>query len=185
MNNEEEKEFKLLDLIDRQLEMMISTARRIAREKIEALSIKIDPSGEFPWEMYEILKENGFINLTIPDDYGGLGLNFWEAGMIAEEIARVDVVPAHIISHQSMVNLPFIDAGRAEGLFSQESLEGAFTWRLCSNGTRGRFRCGKRKNQRCTKRRSLHIEWHQTVRDPWFRCRDHLRFCDDETWKTT
>jgi len=94
--------------------MMIATARRIAREKIEPLVPEIDPTGEFPWEMYGILKDNGFINLTIPEDYGGLGLDFWEAGMIAEEIAQVDVVPAHIICHQSMVLLPIVDAGTAE-----------------------------------------------------------------------
>jgi alkylation response protein AidB-like acyl-CoA dehydrogenase len=100
-----------LDLINPQLEMMIATARRIAREKIEPLVSETDPKGEFPWEMVEILKENGFINLTIPEVYGGLGLDFWEAGMIAEEMARIDVVPAHLICHQSMLHLPMIDAG--------------------------------------------------------------------------
>ncbi|MEE9612766.1 MAG: acyl-CoA dehydrogenase family protein [Desulfatiglandales bacterium] len=100
-----------MDLINDQLEMMIATARRIAREKIEPLVSGVDPKGEFPWEMFEILRDQGFINLTIPEAYGGLGLNFWEAAMIAGEIARVDVVPAHIVCHQSMVNLPIIDAG--------------------------------------------------------------------------
>ena len=103
-----------MDLISSQLEMMIVTASRISREKIEPLVPEIDPTGEFPWEMYKILKDNGFINLTIPEDYGGLGLNFWEAGLIAEEIARVDVVPAHLICHQSMAYLPIIDAGTNE-----------------------------------------------------------------------
>jgi alkylation response protein AidB-like acyl-CoA dehydrogenase len=41
-------------------------------------------------------------------------LNFWEAGLIAEEIARVDVVPAHLICHQSMAYLPIVDAGTNE-----------------------------------------------------------------------
>lgn len=53
-------------------------------------SADIDAGGEFPYENFEDLKQNGFLALTVPQEYGGSGLNLFEFLTIQEQIAKGD-----------------------------------------------------------------------------------------------
>jgi len=68
--------------------LMIESVKRIAKEKIAPLVEEIDKRAEFPWEVHKILLENGFIGLSLPEEYGGGGLDLVTFCMISEELAK-------------------------------------------------------------------------------------------------
>lgn len=51
---------------------------------------KYDANGDFPFENFEDLKNNGFLALTIPKEYGGQGINLVDYLKVIEQIARGD-----------------------------------------------------------------------------------------------
>jgi alkylation response protein AidB-like acyl-CoA dehydrogenase len=69
-------------------------ARQFAETKIAPLVPKMEESGE-DWEpAIEALGEAEMMAITIPEDYGGLGLGYVERLIALEEIARVSVATA-------------------------------------------------------------------------------------------
>jgi len=46
-----------------------------------------DKSHEFPWEFYEALARDGWIGISIPEEYGGGGGGITEASVVLEEVA--------------------------------------------------------------------------------------------------
>ncbi|MEH7237707.1 acyl-CoA dehydrogenase family protein [Bacillus sp. JJ1562] len=53
-------------------------------------SANIDANGEFPYENFEDIKQLGFLALTVPIEYGGLGINLYDFLKIQEQIATGD-----------------------------------------------------------------------------------------------
>ena len=51
---------------------------------------KYDANGDFPFENFEDLKNNGFLALTIPKEYGGQGINLVDYLKVIEQIAKGD-----------------------------------------------------------------------------------------------
>src|SRR5580693_2831036 len=50
--------------------------------------------GTFPWENMKKLAELGVLGMSVPEEYGGLGLPILDTALILEEIAKVDYVTA-------------------------------------------------------------------------------------------
>ncbi|MGQ3300410.1 acyl-CoA dehydrogenase family protein [Reyranella sp.] len=62
--------------------------RRVARERVARRAAAIDASGEYPQDMFDLLRELGLFTLPFPPEYGGLGSTL--AGCLAvEELGRV------------------------------------------------------------------------------------------------
>lgn len=57
-------------------------------------STEIDSEGRFPYENFADLKENGFLALTVPEEYGGKGINLLEFLEIQECLAKGDAATA-------------------------------------------------------------------------------------------
>lgn len=51
---------------------------------------KVDEEGSFPFESIQELKETGYTALTIPKEYGGVGLSLYELVRLQEQIAIGD-----------------------------------------------------------------------------------------------
>lgn len=49
---------------------------------------KLDASGGYPDEFIDVLNQEGFLSVLIPEEYGGAGLGIEAAGIILEEISR-------------------------------------------------------------------------------------------------
>ena len=77
-------------------------AREFAKEKIEPLASEIDHTEEYPWENVDLLKREGFMGMTIPKEYGGLGMTYLEVVLVIEEIAKACGVSARIIVEANM-----------------------------------------------------------------------------------
>ena len=64
-------------------------ARRIANEKIRPRVEEIDEKGEFPWDIFHVLKEEGLLGISFPKAYGGTERGALGCALVLEEIAKV------------------------------------------------------------------------------------------------
>jgi acyl-CoA dehydrogenase len=63
------------------------TARRFAQQEIAPHAARFDQSGEFPTEIIRKAWELGLSSVSIPQEYGGVGLNLLESCLVVEELA--------------------------------------------------------------------------------------------------
>ena len=73
-------------LSDAQLALQ-ETARRFAREVMAPVAAEYDQSGEFPHEIMKQAWELGLSCVSIPEEYGGVGLSLFDTCMVVEELA--------------------------------------------------------------------------------------------------
>ena len=74
-------------------------ARQFAMEEVLPIANELDPQqAEIPQSIVERMGEMGYFGITIPTDYGGMGLGVFEYCMVAEELARAWMSVASIIA---------------------------------------------------------------------------------------
>jgi len=78
------------------------TARRVANEVFKSRAAEIDRSEEYPWDNIKDLVDNRFMGMTIPKEYGGLGLTYMDVVLVVEEMARVCGVTGRIVVEGNM-----------------------------------------------------------------------------------
>jgi isovaleryl-CoA dehydrogenase len=78
-------------------------ARRFARKDIALVTERMDREDYFPRDVFARLGAHGFLGLTLPEKYGGLGLSYIAQALVLEEIARVS--PAFALSVGAHSNL--------------------------------------------------------------------------------
>ncbi|MCD6098476.1 acyl-CoA dehydrogenase family protein [bacterium] len=69
--------------------MIKQLARQIAEEKIKPVREHYDRTGEFPWEIVEVLARSDMFRVFIPEEYDGLGGGVFEMALVTEELSRV------------------------------------------------------------------------------------------------
>ena len=74
-------------LTDRQKELRESLIELCERE-LRANAKRSDDELSYPRRNFELLAENGFLSLTVPEEYGGLGENHVAFSMVCETLAR-------------------------------------------------------------------------------------------------
>ncbi len=62
--------------------------RRVAKEKVAPRAAEIDRTGDYPQDMFDLLKGLGLFALPFPKEYGGTG-SILSACVAAEELSRV------------------------------------------------------------------------------------------------
>jgi len=77
-------------------------ARKLAEEVFKPKAAEIDRSEEYPWDNVKTLTENGFMGMTVPKQYGGLGLTYMDTVLVVEEMARVCGVTGRIVVEGNM-----------------------------------------------------------------------------------
>jgi alkylation response protein AidB-like acyl-CoA dehydrogenase len=79
--------------------MMQDLARTFTREEVTPIANRLDPEkGLIPESLIDRMGELGFFGITIPQEYGGLGLGVFEYCLVAEELARGWMSVASIIA---------------------------------------------------------------------------------------
>src|SRR6202163_4870654 len=68
---------------------MIASVRALAQGEFRNDAIKY-MDGTFPWENMRKLAKLGVLGMSVPEEYGGLGLPILDTALILEEIAKVD-----------------------------------------------------------------------------------------------
>lgn len=72
---------------------MIQSVRALAQDDFKANAMRW-MDGTFPWENMKKLASLGVLGMSVPEEYGGLGLPILDTALILEEIAKVDYVTA-------------------------------------------------------------------------------------------
>jgi butyryl-CoA dehydrogenase len=75
---------------DRQL--ILNVAKEFAEKEIKPVALQIDATDEFPYQLFKRAGELGFLGITIPTEFGGLGLDYTTSALIYEEIAKASPV---------------------------------------------------------------------------------------------
>jgi alkylation response protein AidB-like acyl-CoA dehydrogenase len=77
-------------------------ARHLAQEVIGPRAKQHDIDQQYPWDNVKDLTDAGFMGMTVPTEYGGLGLSFFDAVLVVEEMAKVCGVTGRIVVEGNM-----------------------------------------------------------------------------------
>ena len=72
---------------------MVAAVRQLAQSEFKQDAPKW-MDGTFPWPNIKKLAALGVLGMSVPEEYGGLGLSILDSALILEEIAKVDYVTA-------------------------------------------------------------------------------------------
>jgi acyl-CoA dehydrogenase len=68
------------------LDLLVDAARRFAREVLVPAENQVQAEGEIPPHVVQGLRDLGLFGMTIPEEYGGLGLSVYEEVRVVQEI---------------------------------------------------------------------------------------------------
>jgi alkylation response protein AidB-like acyl-CoA dehydrogenase len=88
--------------------------RELATERIAPRAAAIDASGEFPWDVVELLAGHDVLALPFPEAHGGLGGDLLTLCIAVEQLSRVDAVSGLILAVQELGGLPLLLGGSDE-----------------------------------------------------------------------
>jgi short/branched chain acyl-CoA dehydrogenase len=88
-------------------ELVRSTVREFAEERVGPLASELDGESRFPYELVAELAALGLMGMPIPDEYGGGGTDTVAYAIAIEELARVDSsVAITVAAHTSLGTMP-------------------------------------------------------------------------------
>jgi alkylation response protein AidB-like acyl-CoA dehydrogenase len=64
------------------------TARRFADERVRPRAVELDETEVFPADLYEEMAQIGLFGITVPDAFGGAGLDALSYSLVMEELSR-------------------------------------------------------------------------------------------------
>jgi short-chain 2-methylacyl-CoA dehydrogenase len=129
-----EEEFGVLDfrLSDEQ-EMLRKTVEHFARTVVAPQAEELDEKEEFPYDIVRQMGEMGLFGLPFPEEYGGMGGDYFALCLAIEELARADSSVA--ITLEAGVSLGAMPVYR----FGTEEQRREWLPRLTSGETLGAF----------------------------------------------
>ena len=77
--------------IPESIRLMRDTVRRFVKNDLEPLSQQVEEQNAIPENVVQKMRDLGFFGLSIPEDYGGMGLNTLGECVLNEEFGRVNV----------------------------------------------------------------------------------------------
>ena len=67
---------------------IVNMVRDFVRREVEPIAGEYERDDKFPFELVEQMKEMGLFGITIPEEYGGMGLDYTTFAMIFEELSK-------------------------------------------------------------------------------------------------
>lgn len=90
-------------------------ARDFAENVIKPKARELDEKEEFSVEITKQMADLGFLGITVPEEYGGMGLDYLSYILIVEELARIDgSQAATVAAHNSLGTGPIVNFGTEE-----------------------------------------------------------------------
>ncbi len=112
--------------------MLRGMVRDLADRHIAPLAAEIDENEEVPDSVFELLKEQGLIGISFPEEHGGGGMGFLGGCIAVEEIARV-------CSNSLLYNVLAQLASRAIDLSGTEEQKTRYMTALARGELRGSY----------------------------------------------
>ncbi|MDQ2967694.1 MAG: acyl-CoA dehydrogenase family protein [Actinomycetota bacterium] len=101
--------------LDQEHELVRSTVRDFAQQRVAPVAEELDRESRFPYELVDELAELGLMGMTIPEKYGGAGADTVSYAIAVEELTRVDSsVAITVAAHHSLGTLPIYYYGNEE-----------------------------------------------------------------------
>jgi short-chain 2-methylacyl-CoA dehydrogenase len=101
--------------LDQEHELVRSTVRAFAQERVAPVAEELDRESRFPYDLVGELAELGLMGMTIPEEYGGGGADTVSYAIAIEELTRVDSsVAITVAAHHSLGTLPIFYFGSDE-----------------------------------------------------------------------
>ena len=95
--------------------LLQENVRRFAEEVVRPRAKEIDESGEFPRSFFDQAGELGLAGVSVPEEYGGAGMDTVSYCLVIEEISRVCATSGVILSvNNSLVCDPLLKFGTEE-----------------------------------------------------------------------
>ncbi|CAN5847380.1 acyl-CoA dehydrogenase [soil metagenome] len=88
--------------------------RELADERVAPRAADIDSSGEFPWDVVELLAQHDVLALPFPAEHGGLGGEMLPVLLAIEELSRACATSGLILAVQELGSLALLHGGSAE-----------------------------------------------------------------------
>jgi alkylation response protein AidB-like acyl-CoA dehydrogenase len=101
--------------LDQEHELVRSTVREFAQQRVAPVAEELDRESRFPYELVGELAELGLMGMTIPEEYGGSGADTVSYAIAVEELTRIDSsVAITVAAHHSLGTLPIYYYGSEE-----------------------------------------------------------------------
>jgi alkylation response protein AidB-like acyl-CoA dehydrogenase len=101
--------------LDQEHELVRSTVREFAQERVAPIAEELDRESRFPYDLVAELAELGLMGMTIPEEYGGAAADTVSYTIAVEELTRVDSsVAITMAAHHSLGTLPIFYFGSEE-----------------------------------------------------------------------
>jgi alkylation response protein AidB-like acyl-CoA dehydrogenase len=71
-------------------EILKQTVRKFAEKEILPVRQELDEKEEFSYEITQKMFDMGFLGIVIPEEFGGMGMDYLSYILVVEELARVD-----------------------------------------------------------------------------------------------
>jgi alkylation response protein AidB-like acyl-CoA dehydrogenase len=92
-------------------EPLLKQVREVVEKVVKPRAREIDESDEFPADMVKQFFKEGYLQILIPDDLGGMGKDITSFCIITEEIAKVSASLALLVIVQGVGTIPLLLSG--------------------------------------------------------------------------
>jgi len=93
---------------------LIEAIREIALERVAPRAAEIDHTGEFPWDMKELLAQQDILGMPFPSEYGGIGASELAIVMAIEELSRHCATTGLLLAVQQLGSTPVLLVGNEQ-----------------------------------------------------------------------
>ena len=94
--------------------MILEMVRSLAQARIAPRAAEIDATGQFPWDMKNLLAEQGILGMPFAEEYGGSGSSELSILQVVEEISKYCATTGLLLCVQQLGSLPITLAGNEE-----------------------------------------------------------------------
>ncbi|MGR5590260.1 acyl-CoA dehydrogenase family protein [Peptoniphilus grossensis] len=101
-------------LISEEAKDLLLDVRNFCEKEVVEVCKEADRTGEWPEDLYEMAKEQGYFALEVPEELGGPGLSRIDIAALFEEMAKADAGFATTISASGLGMKPVLIAGSEE-----------------------------------------------------------------------
>ena len=81
---------RTLPALEEDYQVLSDTVREFADEVVAPVSAELDAQHEFPYEIVAQMGEMGLFGLPFPEEYGGMGGDYFALALALEQLGRVN-----------------------------------------------------------------------------------------------
>ncbi len=93
---------------------LIAAIHELAVERVAPRAAEIDHTGQFPWDMQDLLAQQDILAMPFPTEYGGLGSTELAVVMAIEELSRYCATTGLLLAVHQLGAMPILLAGNEE-----------------------------------------------------------------------